>query len=133
MSIHLNLKKAREQRNLSQRCVADKLHISQNAYSAIETGKTKMDIKRMFQLVEILGVAFTELVIDSGASSSLINKERNKEVSYTHANPAQIINSENIMLIELLRKELDLKNEQISMLHKLLEQIHTCNFSRRLV
>lgn len=49
-----NIRKIREHRNYTQEYLAAKLHISQNAYSKIELGYTKITVERLFQVSEIL-------------------------------------------------------------------------------
>jgi len=46
----------RKEKGLSQREVAEFLGISQNAYKDIETGKTELKVKALFQLDEFLGL-----------------------------------------------------------------------------
>ncbi|MCC7402269.1 MAG: helix-turn-helix transcriptional regulator [Chitinophagaceae bacterium] len=41
------LKSLREKNGYSQQDVADALNMSQNAYSLLETGKTKLDVERL--------------------------------------------------------------------------------------
>ncbi|HYM94149.1 MAG TPA: helix-turn-helix transcriptional regulator [Chitinophagaceae bacterium] len=50
------LKFLREKNDYSQEDVADALHISQNTYSLLETGKTKLDIERLFEIAEFYKV-----------------------------------------------------------------------------
>lgn len=56
-----NIRKAREYRNYTQEYLAYKLSISQNAYSKIELGHTKLTVDRLFQIAEVL--EFDPLVI----------------------------------------------------------------------
>ena len=49
-----NIRKIREHRNYTQEYLAAKLRISQNAYSKIELGYTKITVERLFQIAEIL-------------------------------------------------------------------------------
>lgn len=51
-----NIRKAREYRNYTQEYLAFKLSISQNAYSKIELGHTKLTVDRLFQIAEVLEV-----------------------------------------------------------------------------
>lgn len=51
-----NIRKVRRYRNYSQYDVAKKLGISQNAYSHIEQGLTKLTIERLFQIAVVLDV-----------------------------------------------------------------------------
>jgi transcriptional regulator with XRE-family HTH domain len=48
------IRKKREFRNYTQEYLALKLHISQNAYSKIELGYTKITLERLFQIADIL-------------------------------------------------------------------------------
>jgi transcriptional regulator with XRE-family HTH domain len=51
-----NIRKIREYRNYTQEYLAAKLRISQNAYSKIELGHTKITIDRLFRIADILEV-----------------------------------------------------------------------------
>lgn len=57
-----NIRKIREHRNYTQEYLAVKLHISQNAYSKIELGYTRITVERLFQIAEILGVDPVEVI-----------------------------------------------------------------------
>lgn len=60
--IHHKLKALRNEKHLSQQDVADAMHITQNAYSNIETGKTKIDVERLKQFAEFYHKQLTELL-----------------------------------------------------------------------
>jgi transcriptional regulator with XRE-family HTH domain len=47
MAIGTNIKKLREYRNFTQEHIAEKLDISQNAYSKIERGETSPTFERI--------------------------------------------------------------------------------------
>ena len=111
MPIHQNLKRIREQKKLSQQYLADRLHISQTAYSLIETGKTKIDVDRIHQLAGILDVPFTYLMMDNDIATG-------SNVMHSFGS------TESKSLIEMLKNELAIKNEQISTLHKLLSEVY---------
>ncbi|HWD88765.1 MAG TPA: helix-turn-helix transcriptional regulator [Mucilaginibacter sp.] len=51
-----NIRKIREYRNYTQEYLAAKLRISQNAYSKIELGHTKITIDRLLYIADVLGV-----------------------------------------------------------------------------
>ena len=51
-----NIRKIREHRNYTQEYLAAKLRISQNAYSKIELGYTKITVERLFCIADILEV-----------------------------------------------------------------------------
>ena len=57
-----NIRKIREYRNYTQEYLAAKLSISQNAYSKIELGYTKITVERLFQIADILETELMELI-----------------------------------------------------------------------
>ncbi|RZL34481.1 MAG: XRE family transcriptional regulator [Pedobacter sp.] len=57
-----NIRKIREYRDYTQDYLAAKLKISQNAYSKIELGYSKLTIERLFQIASILEVDVTRLL-----------------------------------------------------------------------
>ncbi|MGA9649795.1 helix-turn-helix domain-containing protein [Pedobacter sp.] len=57
-----NIRKIREYRDYTQDYLAAKLKISQNAYSKIELGYSKLTIERLFQVAEILDIEATQLL-----------------------------------------------------------------------
>jgi transcriptional regulator with XRE-family HTH domain len=61
-AVALNVRKIREFRNYTQEYLALKLGITQNAYSKIELGYTKMTLERLMQIAQILEVE-TEVIL----------------------------------------------------------------------
>lgn len=57
-----NIRKLREFRNYTQDYLAAKLSISQNAYSKIELGYSKLTLDRLFQIAIILEVEVIQLL-----------------------------------------------------------------------
>jgi len=57
-----NIRKIREYRDYTQDYLAAKLKISQNAYSKIELGYSKLTIERLFQIASILDIEVTHLL-----------------------------------------------------------------------
>jgi transcriptional regulator with XRE-family HTH domain len=57
-----NIRKVREYRNYTQDYLAAKLEISQNAYSKIELGYSKITLDRLFHIAQILEVEVTQLL-----------------------------------------------------------------------
>lgn len=60
--IHSKIRKLRESLGLTQETMAAYLCISQNAYSLIEKGKTKIDIDRLLQITEKLNIRPSVLI-----------------------------------------------------------------------
>jgi transcriptional regulator with XRE-family HTH domain len=61
-AIAANIRNTREGLNYTQEYLAAKLSISQNAYSKIELGYTKITVERLFQIASILGSDVHELI-----------------------------------------------------------------------
>lgn len=57
-----NIRKIREHRNYTQDYLAAKLSISQNAYSKIELGYSKITLDRLFQIAIILDITAMQLI-----------------------------------------------------------------------
>lgn len=57
-----NIRKIREYRNYTQDYLAAKLNISQNAYSKIELGYSKLTVERLFQVADILEIEVSKLL-----------------------------------------------------------------------
>jgi transcriptional regulator with XRE-family HTH domain len=55
-AVAINIRKIRESKDFTQDYLAMKLAISQNAYSKIELGYTKITVERLFQIARILEV-----------------------------------------------------------------------------
>lgn len=61
-AVAANIRAKRESLNYTQEYLAAKLNISQNAYSKIELGYTKITVERLFQISEILDANLVELI-----------------------------------------------------------------------
>jgi transcriptional regulator with XRE-family HTH domain len=61
-AVAANIRNKREELNYTQEYLAAKLNISQNAYSKIELGYTKITVERLFQIAEILDADLMELI-----------------------------------------------------------------------
>ena len=61
-AIAANIRMKREYRNYTQEYLAAKLEISQNAYSKIELGYTKITVERLFQIADVLEFEVAELI-----------------------------------------------------------------------
>jgi transcriptional regulator with XRE-family HTH domain len=61
-AIAASIRKKRESKNYTQEYLAYKLNISQNAYSKIELGYTKITVERLFQIADVLEISATELL-----------------------------------------------------------------------
>lgn len=73
--IVLNIKVLRELRNYTQDYLAMRMKISQNAYSKIELGKSKLTLERLLHICAVLDVSFEEMISPNlrQASYRLVN------------------------------------------------------------
>lgn len=62
MAIAANIRRKREGQNFTQEYVAFRLNISQNAFSKIELGHTRITVERLLQIADVLGCTPTELI-----------------------------------------------------------------------
>jgi transcriptional regulator with XRE-family HTH domain len=69
-AIAANIRRTREQLNYTQEYLAAKLKISQNAYSKIELGYTKITVERLFQIAAILEVEVHELIATENTAAA---------------------------------------------------------------
>ncbi|RFZ81244.1 XRE family transcriptional regulator [Mucilaginibacter terrenus] len=61
-AVAANIRNKREELNYTQEYLAAKLKISQNAYSKIELGYTKITLERLFQIAEVLETELMDLI-----------------------------------------------------------------------
>lgn len=59
------IKELRIAHQFTQEQVAEVLCMSQNTYSEWETGKTKLDIERLYQLADLYSVSIYEILDES--------------------------------------------------------------------
>ncbi len=112
--IHHNLKKLREFRNYSQEFMASELGKSQNAYSQMENGKTKIREEEIIKLAELLKVTPTQLMSEEAI---VINISDTKvENGGIFNGSLQNLYYEQKMEIEFLKEQIIKKDEQIDKL-----------------
>lgn len=66
-----NIRKFRNKRGYSQEFMSDKLGISQNAYSKIESGATKLKTETLEKIVRILGIDKSVIINDQHSKYSI--------------------------------------------------------------
>ncbi|WP_374949889.1 helix-turn-helix domain-containing protein [Mucilaginibacter sp.] len=69
-AVAANIRGKREELNYTQEYLAAKLSISQNAYSKIELGYTKITVERLFQIAEVLETDLVELINTESAEAA---------------------------------------------------------------
>lgn len=102
----------REQQNLTQEQMANQLGLSTNGYANLERGETRLNVERLEQIANVLGVDVTEL---------MTNDEKNTIMFYhsTSTNNLNIIGRASEALLEA-----EIAKLQLIVTHKdeLLEQ-----------
>lgn len=118
-----NIKKYREQRNLTQAEMADKLAMSVTGYAKIEQGKTGLDAKRLYQIARVLEVGLWDLVPNTANDGMVVfnnshdNFSNSTNFSLAFGNPA--LESE----ITRLRYVVDAKNELLESREREIESL----------
>ncbi len=111
----LRIKRIREFRNFTQQYLADKLDISQNAYSKIENGTTKLTIDRLEQLAKLLDVPVESIL---SSEKQVLNVENNTiHKFYAHI---ENLHEENK---EILQKQVEFLQQQNDKLVKTIEEL----------
>ncbi|WP_353959395.1 helix-turn-helix domain-containing protein [Mucilaginibacter aquaedulcis] len=61
--IACNIRECRREKGKTQSQVAEMLNVSQNSYSKLELGKTKLTVIRLLAIAEFLNINVSELLI----------------------------------------------------------------------
>ena len=61
-AVAANIKDRRLDLNFSQTYVAQRLNVTQNAYSKMEIGKTKMSVERLYEIANVLETSPRQLI-----------------------------------------------------------------------
>ena len=108
----------REDRKITQDFIANKLGISQTAYSKIESNQTQLTVDRLKEIAGILEISETELI--NGAPINQFNIEKiEKNFGYIHT----FIETQK----DLYDKLLSVKDEQIQQLKEVIELLKKQN------
>lgn len=108
MKTYEKIKLIREQQNLTQEELAEKLFMSVSGYSKIERGESQINLQRLQQIADILQVALFDLMPDNNIS---INNNGDNSYNYQfNIGTNQILQSE----IEKLNLIITHKNELLA-------------------
>lgn len=112
------IKNIRELKNFTQEYMAERLDISQSAYSKLENGDTKISDEKLEQIAEVLEVKPED--IQSFDSHKYFNSVSNTEGDFSGSSySGSIIIGTGIEEVELIKK---LYEDKISLLEELLKQ-----------
>jgi transcriptional regulator with XRE-family HTH domain len=101
----------RELRGYSQEFVANKLGIAQNTYSKIETEQSKLTVKMLNKISDVLGVSPTELLNNEPAIINFASNQGTQCLKVEHLYTYQK---------EQLEKIIDSKDHEISKLENII-------------
>jgi len=126
MKIGQRIKKLRELRNFSQNYMAEKLEISQQTYSKMETGDIDFPVSRLPNIAKVLGMRISDIF-------SFDEQTIFQSYNYSAENITNETNGGNILrddrLLEELKNQYEARIEQqakeIERLHGLLEKALT--------
>ena len=116
----MKVRKIREIKNVSQSYLADKLSISQSAYSDLENGKTRITEQKLKEIAAILKV--TPEIIEGYSDSVVFNsctQSGNKNILYL--DPLEKIDKLYNQLIEQQSNQIKALEETIRVKNKLIE------------
>jgi len=105
IDVQEKIKNIRELKNLTQEYVAEKLGITQAAYSKIESGTTKISYDKLFQISNILDIEIQELLnFDSQKIFNNLNNVKGNNNGVTLATKEDIatLYQDKIKLLEKL-------------------------------
>jgi transcriptional regulator with XRE-family HTH domain len=108
MELGVKIKKIRESNNYTQEYISNKLNISQNTYSKIETGGIKLTVDRLKQISEVLDVTVEDILNNETQTFNFHNSNIDKFYGYI-----ETLHEDNK---ELLQTTIKLLNEQITYL-----------------
>ncbi len=118
MHIGQKIKKLRELKNLTQTHVAQKLGVSQSAYSKMELGETEVTYNRLEKISEILVMKPEEVILFN--ESMVFNVMHNQNGGNVFGD---INNSVPDTERQLYQDQINLLKEEVSYLKKLLEKV----------
>lgn len=119
MTAQTNIRQLREQINLTQEQMAEKIGMSKNGYAKIERGETQLKIEKLEQIANIFNVDIIDLLKEDRDFSLLIGDNNGNYANKYYGNQQEI---EKLQLIIDHQKELlAQKDKEIELLRKLLE------------
>jgi transcriptional regulator with XRE-family HTH domain len=120
-NIGQKVRRIREEKQWTQEFIANKLEISQNTYSKIESGSIKLTIDRISELSKILDVPIEDMLSDDTKTFHLNNnhiekfyienlQEENKGLVQSLKDQVRYLQEENQRLLKLIEISINKKN-----------------------
>lgn len=105
--IRHNIRHLREERQLTQAMMAEKLNLSETGYAKIERGETQVSLDRLPQIAEILNVEFWDLFRSDDGGINIGNYSPSSHISLAFGSNNAVLEAE----IKMLKNALEIKNE----------------------
>jgi transcriptional regulator with XRE-family HTH domain len=119
MHIGQKIKKLRELKNLTQTHVAEKLGVSQSAYSKMELGESEVTYNRLEKISEILEMKPEEVIsFNESMVFNVMNNPYGGNV-FSQIDQNAISNTER----QLYQDQINLLKEEVAYLKKMLEKV----------
>lgn len=119
MTVQSNIRHLREQKNLTQEQMAEKMGMSKNGYTKIERGETQLKIEKLEQIANIFNVDIQDL-LKTDRDFNVLLGDNNVNCQTKYSNQQEI---EKLQLIIQFKDELlAQKDKEIELLRKLLEK-----------
>ncbi len=125
MELPEKLKTIRKLRNLTQQTVADKLGISTQSYAKIERGETDVNLSRLQQIAQLMGIELSQLFC--------LDEKNVFNFTASHFTQSQNVNSLSTeqteykpelekahLMVEQQQKEIDYLKQQVSDLREII-------------
>jgi len=126
MELPEKLKTIRKLRNLTQETVADKLGISTQSYAKIERGETDVNLSRLQQIAQLMGIELSQLfclddknVFNFTASSHFTQFQNVNSLSTEQTEYKPELENAHLM-VEQQQKEIDYLKQQVSDLREII-------------
>lgn len=121
MTTQDNIRQLREQLEMTQEQMAEKMHLTKNGYAKIERGETALTVARLEQIANIFNVDMNELLKEKSDFNLLLGDNNHSNFQNHYYNQTQEM--EKLQLIIEHQKELLVqKDKEIDLLRKLLDK-----------
>lgn len=117
MSVNDSIRTIRKIKQWTQEDMAEKLEMSVNAYSKIESGKTKLNLDKLEQIANIFNINVAELVESKEKGFIFLFSENNQNNSTIYTSEAAYFEIEKLkFMLEQKEKEIQLLKDVIELL-----------------
>lgn len=122
MRLGYNIRKFREEKNYTQEYMSERLNISQNTYSKIETGGIKLTIDRLMQISEILETPIEVILVGQRQSAKLDDNAVQKlyeSLKFLQEDKKELTQK----TVEILHKQLEFLREENQKLINIIDKL----------